>query len=56
MTEDRRISRNPREPAKHGPGGAMRWADYLNWMREDIIECVLALPLPERTASPLPSA
>lgn len=55
MTEDRRMSRNPREPAKHGPDGAERWADYLEWVREDIIEGVLGLPVPERTASRLPS-
>lgn len=55
MTEDRRMSRNPREPAKHGSGGAKRWADYLDWMRADIIEGVLGLPSPEQTASRLPS-
>jgi len=49
------MSRNPREPAKHGPDGAERWADYLEWMREDVIEGVLGLPLPERRASRLPS-
>jgi hypothetical protein len=55
MTEDRRMSRNPREPAKHGPGGAERWADYLDWVREDIIEGVLGLPLPnERRRDCLP--
>ena len=55
MSEDRRTSRNPREPAKDGPGGTERWSDYLDWVREDIIEGVLALPLPQRTASLLPS-
>lgn len=49
------MSRNPREPAKRGPGGAARWADYLDWVREDIIEGVLGLPLAERMASRLPS-
>ena len=49
------MSRNPREPAKHGPEGAERWADYLEWMREDIIAGVLGLPVPERIASRLPS-
>lgn len=56
MTGDQRVSRNPREPATHGPGGAERWADYLDWMREDIIEGVLGLARPEQTASRLPSA
>lgn len=40
---------------KHGPGGAERWADYLDWVREDIIEGVLGLQLLARTASRLPS-
>lgn len=55
MSEDRRMSRNPREPAKHRPGGTQRWADYLDWLREDIIEGVLGLSLAERTASRLTS-
>ncbi len=33
------MSRNPREPAKRGPSGAERWADYLDWMREDKLTC-----------------
>ena len=55
MGEDRRMSRNPGEPHKHGPSGAERWADYLDWVRDDIIEGVLGLPPAERTASRLPS-
>lgn len=49
------MSRNPKEPPKHGPAGEQRWADYLDWLREDIIEGVLGLPPQERTASRLPS-
>jgi uncharacterized damage-inducible protein DinB len=55
MTEDRRMSRTPREPTKNGPGAAQRWADYLDWMREDIIDGVLGLPASEQTTSRLPS-
>ena len=55
MSEGRRTSRDPREPPRHGPDGAERWADYLDWVREDIIEGVLAFPLPDRTTSRLPS-
>jgi uncharacterized damage-inducible protein DinB len=56
VTEDRRNARNPGEPAKHGPDGAQRWADYLDWCREEIVEGVLALPEEERRRTRLPSA
>ncbi len=49
------MSRSPQEPAEHGLEGAVRWAGYLEWLREDIIEGVLGLPVPERTASRLAS-
>lgn len=49
------MSRNPDEPPKHGPAGSQRWADYLHWLREDIIEGVLGLPPEERRSSRLPS-
>ena len=49
------MSRHPREPDKQGPDGAARWADYLDWVREDVIQGVLDLPLAERTTSRLPS-
>lgn len=55
MSEDGRVSRNPSEPGKSGPSGAARWADYLDWVREDIIEAVLALPSKEQRDSRLPS-
>ena len=39
-----------REPAKSGPAGAARWADYLAWVRAEIVEGVLALtPDQQRT-------
>jgi len=55
MTEDHRMSRNSREPAKTGPSGATRWADYLDWLREDLIEGIQALSPAERRESRLPS-
>ena len=55
MTEDNRVARNPGEPAKHGPAGAVRWAAYLDWVREEIVDAVLALPETERRTSRLPS-
>jgi uncharacterized damage-inducible protein DinB len=55
MSEDQRVSRNPREPDKAGPAGAERWAAYLDWFREDLIEGVLSLPAPEQRRSRVPS-
>lgn len=43
MSEDQRVSRHPEEPGKGEPAGAHRWADYLEWLREDLIVSVLAL-------------
>lgn len=55
MTEDRRKSGNPREPGKHGPGEGRRWADYLDWLREDAIAGVCGLADEEQRRSRLPS-
>src|SRR6478735_9720755 len=55
MSEDRRMSRDDREPEKHGAAGATRWAAYLDWVREDIAATVLALPDDVRRSSALPS-
>jgi len=55
MTEDNRVARNPGEPAKDGSAGAVRWAAYLDWVREEIVDGVLALPETERRTSRLPS-
>ena len=43
MSDDQRVSRNPGEPPKAGAAGPERWAAYLDWVREDIIDGVLAL-------------
>lgn len=55
MSEDKRVSRDFREPAKSDPPGAERWADYLDWVREDIIRVVMSLPREEQRTSRLPS-
>jgi uncharacterized damage-inducible protein DinB len=55
MSEDQRVSRDVREPEKTGPAGAERWADYLDWVREDVVEGILSLPAHERRRSRLPS-
>lgn len=55
MTDDQRMARDDLEPDKHGPAGAARWAAYLDWVRQDIAEAVLALPEEERRTTRLPS-
>jgi uncharacterized damage-inducible protein DinB len=55
MSEDQRVSRNAQEPEKTGPAGAERWTAYLDWLREDLIEGILALPPQEQRRSRLPS-
>lgn len=37
------MARNGGEPPKSGPAGARRWADYLDWVRAEIADGVLAL-------------
>lgn len=55
MGEDQRVSRNFREPEKTGAAGAERWAAYLDWVREDLIEGVLSLSPDEQRRSRVPS-
>lgn len=43
------------EPGKIAPAGAERWADYLEWLREDIIEAVLSLSPAEQRETRVPS-
>ena len=54
-TEDRRMARNSGEPPKSGALGAQRWADYLDWVRLDVIRGTLRLPPAERRLSRVPS-
>jgi hypothetical protein len=50
MTDDNRVARNSGEPDKHQPAGGARWAAYLDWVREEIVDGVLALsPEEQRT-------
>ena len=55
VSEDQRVNRNSREPAKTDPDGSRRWVGYLHWLREDIVQGVLDLPEAERRTSRLPS-
>ena len=55
MTDDQRMARDDREPDKHGPAGAERWAAYLDWVRQDVADTVLALPEEARRTTRLPS-
>ena len=43
------------EPSRSGPGGAQRWADYLDWMRGEMVRGVLALPYDDQRTSRVPS-
>jgi len=52
---DQRVSRDPQEPGKGGPPGAQRWADYLEWLREDLVTAVLALPAKKQREMRVPS-
>ena len=55
VSEDRRVSRVVREPGKGAPAGAQRWADYLEWLREDIIVAVLSLSATEQREMRVPT-
>jgi uncharacterized damage-inducible protein DinB len=55
VSEDSRVSRDPREPAKDAVAGNRRWADYLEWLREDLAAAVLALPATEQRELRVPS-
>lgn len=55
MSADRRAGRDSLEPTDSDPSGARRWADYLDWAREDIIAVVTSMPLEEQRTSRLPS-
>ena len=49
------MGRSPGEPGKGGPAGAQRWADYLEWVREDLVEAVLARPVEQQREMRVPS-
>jgi uncharacterized damage-inducible protein DinB len=55
VSEDLRVSRDSGEPPKSGRSGAQRWADYLEWLREDIISGTLSLSVEEQHSTELPS-
>lgn len=43
------------EPTKAGGSGAQRWADYLDWMREEIVHGVLSLSYDDQRRPRVPS-
>jgi len=43
------------EPSRSAPGGARRWADYLDWVRAEMVRGVLALSYDDQRASRVPS-
>jgi uncharacterized damage-inducible protein DinB len=55
MTEDQRMARNVEEPPKSGASGAQRWADYLDWVRAEIVDGVLGLTAEEQRTTRVPS-
>ncbi|WP_312856250.1 mycothiol transferase [Nocardioides pelophilus] len=56
MSEDNRMARNSEEPPKTGPVGAERWADYLDWVRSELIRGVLGLTPDQQRLAQVPSA
>lgn len=55
MSEDQRTARNVDEPTKSGGSGAQRWADYLDWVRGEIVAGVLGLSEEEQRTTQVPS-
>jgi uncharacterized damage-inducible protein DinB len=55
VTEDQRKSRNSREPRKSGAAGARRWSDYLDWVRAELADGVLALTPEQQRTTLVPS-
>ncbi|KAA1426109.1 DUF664 domain-containing protein [Nocardioides antri] len=49
------MARNSEEPPKSGPAGAARWADYLDWIRSEMIRGVLGLTPEQQRTSLVPS-
>jgi uncharacterized damage-inducible protein DinB len=43
------------EPDKSGPAGAQRWADYLDWVRAELINGVLGLSPEQQRTTLVPS-
>ncbi|KRF04729.1 Mini-circle protein [Nocardioides sp. Soil777] len=43
------------EPSRSALGGAQRWADYLDWIRAEMVSAVLALAYDDQRTSRVPS-
>jgi uncharacterized damage-inducible protein DinB len=52
---NQRDARDTGEPPKTGKYGPWRWADYLDWVRTDVAQAVLALPAEAQRTSRVPS-
>lgn len=55
MSGQSEVSRNPGEPQQGGEYGARRFADYLDWLRAELVDGVLALSPEEQRTSRLSS-
>ena len=55
MSEDQRVSRSSGEPGKRDPSGPERWADYLTWVRSDLVDGVIGLSDEEQRTARVPS-
>ena len=55
MSEEPQATTGDAEPAPTGPPGAARWADYLDWVRDEIVRAVLSLDPDQQRAALVPS-
>jgi len=53
MSEQNAADAPPSEPSRAGAAGATRWANYLEWLREEVIVGVLSLSAGERRTTRL---
>ena len=49
------MSRNSAEPPKTRPSGSVRWADYLDWVRAEMVRGVVGLSPQQQRTSLVPS-
>nr|WP_179670072.1 DUF664 domain-containing protein [Nocardioides thalensis] len=49
------MARNGAEPTKAGAAGSQRWADYLDWVRSELVDGVLGLTPEQQRAALVPS-
>ncbi|MDZ5621935.1 mycothiol transferase [Nocardioides bizhenqiangii] len=49
------MARNSAEPSKTGDAGAVRWSDYLDWVRAEMVRGVLGLTPEQQRTTRVPS-